>query len=221
MSPRRFKPDGKNPQRGVWRGVPAGRRDARRRGSPKLRPMRETAAGPPATQKKALTQKALLHFRQMATTMSSMFPGAKPGAAAEDEAMVRAEAKAIVAQAKKDQKIRNEGREEMKKTTDKVDIQALINKRIAQSFADRPKPTEPEPAPPAPPAKPDAAATKAAEAAEAKEIARTRRVQPEVAPSPFRDALPPFHRSRRRRKSTRSASRAARKPKTRRPTNSR
>jgi len=41
----------------------------------------------------------------------------------------------------------------MAKTDKKDDIQALINKRLAQSFADRPKPSEaPAPAPAAAPA---------------------------------------------------------------------
>eukprot|EP00629_Pelagomonadales_sp_RCC1024_P012448 CAMPEP_0119271102 /NCGR_PEP_ID=MMETSP1329-20130426/7830_1 /TAXON_ID=114041 /ORGANISM="Genus nov. species nov., Strain RCC1024" /LENGTH=202 /DNA_ID=CAMNT_0007271143 /DNA_START=59 /DNA_END=665 /DNA_ORIENTATION=- len=86
----------------------------------------------------------------------------------EDEAAVRAEAAAIVAQAKKDIQLREEGRKEMAKTDKKDDIQALINKRLAQSFADRPKPSEaPAPAPAAAPApaQPTAADTKA-EAAE-------------------------------------------------------
>ena len=60
----------------------------------------------------------------------------------EDEAAVKAEAMAIVAQAKKDIKLREEARGEMKKASTKDDIQALINKRLAQSFADRPKAPE-------------------------------------------------------------------------------
>ena len=68
----------------------------------------------------------------------------------EDEAAVKAEAMAIVAQAKKDIKLREEARGEMKKASTKDDIQALINKRLAQSFADRPKaPEKPKEAPPA------------------------------------------------------------------------
>merc|ERR1719463_215674 len=63
----------------------------------------------------------------MAAMAASMPPG-EP----EDEAAVKAEAMAIVAQSTKD------------------DIQALINKRLAQSFADRPKaPEKPKEAPPA------------------------------------------------------------------------
>ena len=55
---------------------------------------------------------------------------------------------AIVAQAKKDIKLREEARGEMKKASTKDDIQALINKRLAQSFADRPKaPEKPKEAP--------------------------------------------------------------------------
>jgi hypothetical protein len=66
----------------------------------------------------------------------------------EDEAAVKAEAMAIVAQAKKDIKLREEARGEMKKASTKDDIQALINKRLAQSFADRPKaPEKPKEAP--------------------------------------------------------------------------
>ena len=66
------------------------------------------------------------------------------------EAAVKAEAMAIVAQAKKDIKLREEARGEMKKASTKDDIQALINKRLAQSFADRPKaPEKPKEAPPA------------------------------------------------------------------------
>ena len=74
---------------------------------------------------------------------------------------------AIVAQAKKDIKLREEARGEMKKASTKDDIQALINKRLAQSFADRPKAPEkpkeaPKPAKEAPPkeAPPDPEATK-------------------------------------------------------------
>ena len=68
----------------------------------------------------------------------------------EDEAAVKAEAMAIVAQAKKDIKLREEARGETKKASTKDDIQALINKRLAQSFADRPKaPEKPKEAPPA------------------------------------------------------------------------
>ena len=68
----------------------------------------------------------------------------------EDEAAVKAEDMAIVAQAKKDIKLREEARGEMKKASTKDDIQALINKRLAQSFADRPKaPEKPKEAPPA------------------------------------------------------------------------
>merc|ERR1719409_531063 len=66
----------------------------------------------------------------------------------EDEAAVKAEAMAIVAQAKKDIKLREEARGEMKKASTKDDIQALINKRLAQSFADRLKaPEKPKEAP--------------------------------------------------------------------------
>ena len=82
----------------------------------------------------------------------------------EDEAAVKAEAMAIVAQAKKDIKLREEARGEMKKASTKDDIQALINKRLAQSFADRPKaPEKPKEAPPDPEAtKKEAAAIVAA-----------------------------------------------------------
>merc|ERR1719409_222537 len=79
----------------------------------------------------------------------------------EDEAAVKAEAMAIVAQAKKDIKLREEARGEMKKASTKDDIQALINKRLAQSFADRPE--APKEAPPDPEAtKKEAAAIVAA-----------------------------------------------------------
>ena len=70
---------------------------------------------------------------------NNMAAMAQPMAEVEDEAAVKAEAAAIVAQAKRDIKLREESRADMKKATAPDDIQAIINKRLSQSFADRPK----------------------------------------------------------------------------------
>ena len=91
---------------------------------------------------RAASSEAIVHRTQYAHVTRTGEP--------EDEAAVKAEAMAIVAQAKKDIKLREEARGEMKKASTKDDIQALINKRLAQSFADRPKaPEKPKEAPPA------------------------------------------------------------------------
>lgn len=111
--------------------------------------------------------------------MSGVPPPAATGAKPEDEDKVRAEAKEIVERAKKDLGLRTQGRKDMKALSadKKDDIQALINRRVAESLGDRPK-EAPKPAAPAaapaaaPPKKLSVAEEAAANKAEAAGIVK-------------------------------------------------